>query len=508
LWQKLSQPPYNTGGGYSMDSTSSVGEYQVGDTHEYFIGDQNGNGVLEWVSYYFHRPDSVNGIDDDGDGCVDELSYGDSTGQIGCDLVPDAMVYFETGILPRLAGKNADVVVLLDLQGGEWLLKTHKIGAMPRWHSYMLRGIFYFPQAFGDFISYYSWEYLFGVNSNPEMDNDMRDQFVGNIDIRGFPVRSPVNHLCSAGRQLYMGAAFQRYDGWVVTSYELVEQYDDHDWNGDGDKDDYVAAYYAVDPNSGGCRQGVNGGVYGRNLKNSGYVLTAGYTWESSDMRDWDGDGDEYDVVLLWHDINSSWPLKGRIYASFTYTAPIPEFGFGFWGIHTSYGQFPTFPLRFGGSYSRYIGSIGYRTYFWVASDEDGDPQTELPSYEISSGRTVGNVGGRCTVIYAKEYELGTDVNGDVDYHDLVTGIFCPDRHSGGGSWIVDPDGYSSPWLDLGYMYYSPSEFVVEDSLGQVALPFFAYEPHASCGPGVDLNGNNILEYVYIHLSYLFEMPP
>jgi hypothetical protein len=304
-----------------------------------------------------------------------------------------------------------------------------------------------------------------------------------------------------------MSATFKRDDGWVVTSYELVEQFDDHDWNGDGDRDDHVAAYYAVNPVSGSCRQGVNGGVFGLYPKNSGYVLTPHFTSESGDNRDWNADGDEWDRVLLWHDINSTWYLKGRIYTSFTFTAPVPSFGFGFWGMYAAHGPLNTFPLRFGGSYTQYMGMYGYRTYFWVTSDEDGNPQTELPLYLVTNGRTNGNVGGRCMVISAIEHEVAIDVNGDGDYQDPITGIFCPGKNGGGGRWVIDPElpFGSSYWKDLGYVYFAPADFVVEDSQGQVALPFFAYE-HAYGGVDVDLNGNLTLDRVYIHLSYLFTM--
>ncbi|UCD91645.1 MAG: hypothetical protein JSV43_05185 [Methanobacteriota archaeon] len=505
LWENFTKPPYNTGGGYSLEATSSLGEYQVGHTHEYYIGDQNGNGIEEYVVYYFHRPSSINGIDDDGDGCVDEPTYGNSTNQTGCDLVPDAMTYFETGGLPYLGGSNGDLVVFIDWASEFLLMKIFKIGVSTPWMAYKYRGPLYYPQIVGDFVSYYSTEYLSNVNANPEMDNDRLDYLVGSIDVRGFPDRAPVNYVCSAGRQHYGGATYLRDDGWIVGSYSLLEHHDNHDWNGDGDTLDEVAAYYAVDPVTGSCRQGVNGGVAGYIPINRGTIMTPMHTGELYDNRDWNNDGDLSSYVMLYHDINSTWQWKGKIYSSITYTAPVPRWGFGWWAVyHDGYPPGYRFPLEFGGTFNKYAYPYGYKTYFWLIDDEDGDRHTSLPAYEIGIGYLGGTVGGRCIIINAREQDLGEDINRDGDFFDIVAGIFCPHKTGGGGNWIVENPAAGHPWIYVGYYtYLRYTDYVLEDSEGRVAIPFICNEYYVN----VDLDGDEQISTVWIHISYLFKIP-
>lgn len=523
LMEGLSQPPYNTGGGYSW-TTDSLGEYQVGATNEYWIGDQNGNGRIEWVVYYFYRPNSVNGLDDDGDGCVDELTHGFTTGQIGCDNIPDAMVYFETGFLAIPGGSNGDMILVVDYFGQYPSLKLFKIGVTPRWQAYALRGVYLSPHFVGDFIPYYSMESLNGVNANPEMDNDRLDYYVGSIDVRGFPARTPTDRACSAGMRSYFGSSFQREDGWIVVSYELWESFDDQDWNGDGDKADYVASYYTINPLTGDCRIGVNGGVYGWFPMNSGTVLITGYTLESGDSRDWNGDGDMFDMVSLWHDINSTWNMRGRIYRSQTYQPSFisllarKRFGFGFWGNTVSYVSYQHYPLKFGGAYYKYMGYPQYyKTFYWLSADEDGDPHTLLPSYEVAYGQPAGTYGGKCIHIYASEFYMQragvrlignkADCNGDGDYYDFwCQGVFCPYETGLGGVWVTEANvsGVHHPYgLPGRHVKFRCADYVVEDSEGRVAIPFFVTEIES----GMDLDGDAILSNNYIHLSYLFRIP-
>lgn len=513
-WQNMSNPPNNTGGGYSYDTRSSIGEYQVGSTHEMYIGDQNGNGLLEWVSYYFHRPSSVNGLDDDGDGCVDEPTFGDASGQTGCDTVPDAMVYFETGANAFLGGSNGDLVVMVDYFTGGHTLEIFKIGVSPRWMGYSLRGVYLYPRIVGDFISYYAFENYTNTNANPEMDNDQDDHYVGSIDVRLFPLRSPRNHVCAAGDQMIDagGVAHMRYDGWIVGAFNLVETYDQHDWNGDGDIADKVMAYYAVDPNTGSCRQGVNVGVAGVMPISRGTIMTTMYTYEHEDNRDWTGDTDLGDIVSLYHDINSTWPMKGRMYVSTTFTSPVPQWGFGWTAIYDNVSVGWRMPLEFGGVLYRYIGlPYNYKAYFWLTSDEDGDRHTMLPEHEIGYGQPGGTFGGRCALIYAREEYLGVDVTGDGDIWDTVNGIFCPNETGGGGVWVSKGPiigGEQTPWEFQGYVYFRLTDYRFEDSQGRVAMPFSVCEGVGKgCAP-VELDGgDHWYSTVWIHLSYLFEIP-
>ncbi len=509
------RPPNNPGGGYSMDATGGAGPFGAGGTHESFIGDQNGDGVLEWVVYYSYKTYGEDGIDNDGDGCIDEKTYGDWDGQAGCDLIPDQFTYFGTGGLADVGGKDGTLAVFADWYNVTPTINFYRIFVTPLWTSFSMSWMTYYPQlAEGeDVISFYAHESHNQVNANPEMDSDMDDYYVGSMDARGFPTVSPTIHVCFAGYQLYMGVTYARDDDYVVTSFELREEYDDHDWNGDGDKDDPVAAYYVVDPSTGECDQGVNGGVSGWYPRNSGRVMTPGYTFESSDSRDWNGDGDTSDTVLLWHDINSTWSLVGHRYTSVTFTSSPGAFGFGFWGRYSDYGQFQTFPLEFGGTYYRYVGRPGYyKTSFFLIDDEDGDPQTILPYYDVYYGMPSGTLGGICIQIYGMEYHLKdagielmggkADGNGDGDTSDSLGGIFCPDEKGGGGKWWVEPTSKFAkglykdvaPWIWTGYTYYASTG----EAQGLMANTIFYMETYIDD----DADGNLVVELIYYHAYY------
>lgn len=514
----------NPGGGYSYDATGAAGDFTVGDTHEVWIGDQDGNGILEWISYFHYKPWDENGVDDDGDGCVDERTFGASSGQSGCDRVPDSFVYFETGGLPDAGGDDGSLISLVDwyTEGTTEIFRAFQ--SLPWIGAYKFRTRVYYPQIAGEHIAYYAYEGSNGINANPEMDSDQSDWYVGNIDARGFPAIPPTDHACSAGYELYMGITFQREDGIVVTSYELWESYDSHDWNGDGDQYDYVSAYYVVDPVSGDCRQGVNTGVYGWYPRNTGTVLTPGYTFESGDSRDWNGDGDTTDLVLLWHNIEArsdlaqSWPLVGPMYTSYTYTSAVPTWGFGWWGRYVSYGQFQTFPLKFGGSYYLYMGYPQYyKTFFFLTADEDSSHTTDLPGYEITYGMPSASPGGVGVQIYTGEIYMQyagvklignrADCNGDGDYYDYWCEITAfPDETGGTFSWLeYDGTKYAQgqyatplPFYVIRYVYYSSDG----NARGHVTMPGFTYEGTVR----EDSNGNNIIDYFYGHNNFQFTL--
>ncbi|MCK4443134.1 MAG: hypothetical protein KAW09_01220, partial [Thermoplasmata archaeon] len=501
-----------------MDATGAAGPFGVGDTHESFIGDLNGNGILEWVAYYSYKEYGEDGLDNDGDGCIDEKTYGDWDGQVGCDMIPDQFTYFHAGGLPDVGGKDGTLVAFGDWFSGAPSMNLFRIFVTPLWTSYSIPIAASYPNLANgeDIISFYAQESDNNVNANPEMDSDMDDFYVGSIDARDFPAVAPTAHTCFAGYQLYMGITYTRDDGHVVTSFELREYYDDHDWNGDGDKDDPVAAYYVVDPTTGDCDQGVNGGVSGWYPRNSGRVMTPGYTFESSDSRDWNGDGDTDDTVLLWHDIDSSWSLVGHRYTSVTFTTSPGPFGFGFWGRYSDYGQFQTFPLDFGGAHYRYVGFPGYyKTSFWLVDDEDGDPQSTLPTYDVYYGQPSAALGGICIQLFGRESYLNdagirliggkADGNGDGDTYDSLGGIFCPDEKGGGGEWWVEPTSKFAkglyedvaPWIWTGHIYYASTG----EAQGLIANTIFNTEAAIDD----DANGNLVVESIYYHAYYWIE---
>ncbi|MFQ5885127.1 MAG: hypothetical protein ACE5IO_08520, partial [Thermoplasmata archaeon] len=239
------EPPHNAGGWYMIEAMGGSGEFSGGNSHEsYFIGDQNGNGMLEWLAGFSYREFGWDGIDNDGDGCVDEKTFGAWDGQTGCDLIPDQVIYYETGGLVDSAGEDGSLLTNVDWFSAIQATEIYKAFVTPKWMAYQLRGFTYYPDGVGDFVSYYAYEGSNGVNANPEMDSDMSDYYVGVIDARGFPGRAPVDYACAAGRQAYMGHTFLREDGWAIIAFSLYEYYDARtDWNDDGDTSDYVAAY-------------------------------------------------------------------------------------------------------------------------------------------------------------------------------------------------------------------------------------------------------------------------
>jgi hypothetical protein len=491
------------------------GDFLLGDVHETWIGDQNGDGFLEWLVFFYYFPWESDGLDNDGDGCVDEIWPAG-----GCDSTPDALTVYETGGLPDIGGDKADLFTNVDWYSSPEAIEIYRAFVSPRWHAYQLRGIYYYPQMSGEFISYYADEFVNMINSNPEMDNERDDFYVGNIDARMFPSRTPVDHICSAGYQLFSGVTYERSDGWVVTSFELREAYDNHDWNGDGDNEDEVAAYYAVDPNNGNCRLNVvNIGVYGWYPRNTGTLLTPGYTWESDDQRDWNGDGDRFDTVLVYHNINSTWAMKGKVYTSFTFTESVPSFGFGWTAVYSDYGQLQTFPLEFGGAYYKYVGMASgyYRTYFFLTSDEDGNRHTMLPQHDLEIGMPVTTLGGRCFVVAVREQYAQAagmrlmnsmaDGNGDSDTMDTLNYIFCPDRSGGGGQFVVEPTSkfahgnYANPLpaIWLGYTY----QFNQVEIDGIVMIMFYRYEweLHDDCNRDMLVTNTLCTQWYFINIS-------
>jgi hypothetical protein len=514
-------PPHNAGGGYSMDATGGAGDFTVGNTHEQFIGDQNGNGNLEWISYYSYRPWGEDNIDNDGDGCVDEKSFGDWDGQVGCDGIPDQMVYFATGGLPDAGGKHGTLAVTMDWYSQpSSVLRLHRIFAMQPWDTFDIPIFAHYPQIVDneEFITYYAPEHENKVNANPEMDNDLNDQYVGSIDARDFPTENPKNHVCFAGLRHYMGITSLRPDGYVVTSFELYEGFDSHDWNGDGDQQDYVAAYYVVDPADGSCDQGVNGGVQGDNPRNSGRVMTPGHTFEASDDRDWNGDGDKLDNVHVWHDIDTTWGLVGNRYTSVTFTSTPGSFGFGFWGIYSEQSSFQTNPLKFGGAYAKFSDPYPQirQTYYFLISEEDGDSQTILPEHHVGYGQPGSTLAHTCIHVYAREAYLDqagvkliggqADGNGDGDISDTLNYIYCPNEEGGDGEFVVEPTSKYArglyedpiPFIWAGHFYYESAG----DVNGYVVNPAFYYENEISD----DADGDLVIGIsTHYHIQYWTE---
>jgi hypothetical protein len=520
-------PPRNPGGGYSWDHNAGLGLFDIGNTNEYFIGDQDGNGMQEWIMYYHDQTKDDDGIDNDGDGCVDEKTFGAYNGQTGCDLVPDGYVYYETGELGGIAGDDGQVFVNSDWYS-DGTTEVYHPSLAPWTGAVAFRFYSYFPGGAGGFINYMGRESSIGQNSNPEMDSDLSDQYMGVIDVRGFPARSPTNQLCSAGYKVPQGQIFERDDGSVVVAYELWEYYDGNDWNGDGDTSDYgVAAYLLIDGVTGNCRQGVNIGVFGYYPRTAGSIVSPGYCYESSDGRDWNGDGVMNDYCWYWHNIDArsdlpmSWGLIGPVYTSTTYTAAVPAWGWGYNGLYRSTyaGTSWSFTLKFGAAYMGSYSSGGYDTMFILAAEDDGNPNTLFPNYVAGLGITTATPGGVCIQFGAWEsymYNRGMylafgvrgDANGDGDRSDGAIQIFCPDETGGGGeSKIEETSKFAKglyvtpvPWIHYFWgIYYSAAG----NFQGTLSAAYWGYEANSATAVGDDADGDLIigghLGYCYFH---------
>jgi hypothetical protein len=495
-------PPNGPGGWYMIEAMGGAGEFSGGNSHEtYFIGDQNGNGMLEWLAGFSYREYGWDGIDNDGDGCVDEKTFSawDPSRGTGCDLIPDQVTYFETGGLVDSAGATGDLLTNVDWYSAITATEIYKAFVTPKWMAYQLRGRTNYPDGVGDFISYYAYESQNGVNANPEMDSDMSDAYVGVIDARGFPGIAPVDYACAAGRQAYMGHTFLRDDGIAIIAFYLYEYYDAQtDWNDDGDTYDYVTAYFALDPVTGNCRNSaVNTGVYGYFPTSSGTLITPMYTSESSDRRDWDGNGVNSGYRKLYHDVDTTLPMAGHVYTSFTWTAPVPAWGFGWWAIYDT-TTFRTYPMKFGVGFQQYVGpSQGYyHTMVVRTADEDGNRHTLLPREDVSIGYPGQALGGMCLFINARESYLRVaniwlypgpwagDANGDGVIFQFAILLFCPNEAGPGGNFIVEPTSkfakgmYIQPLPVVATVTYSYYYDAAGIASGLVMIPMNQMEPY------------------------------
>lgn len=471
LEELMNEPPYFIGNG--MEVTGAYEYYVVGYAHEMLFGDLNYDGLLTWVVFYFDMGMSVNGIDDDGDGCIDETSNMTSDGEL-CDNVPDAVVFFSNGGLPSISG---DLIAFVDVYV-DGMIKLFRIGASPRWVTQGVRGVLgdFYTQVVGEFVTYYGAEHSHGINVNKAIgDKDFSDKFIGIIDARKFPARPPKNHYCRTGIQVYYGYASLRQDGSALVAFELYEYYDeapgyDNDYNDDGDTSDYVMAYFIVDSRTGRCREFVNTGVWGYRTRVAGNIITNSYTHESSDKRDWDNDGSISGYVSVWHDVTSTEDMAGNPYFGHTFSTPVPRgpsgdpnsYGFGFTGLSLDgLVESPyVFPMEFGGSYSLYVGGpVHVQTHYWHVLDEDWVQWTELPRHPVVNTQPGGTPGGTCILVRSWESVLDIDVNEDGDKLDGVFGVFCPDPNAPGtGKWETEPASKHPPWFIIEaccYFYFS-----------------------------------------------------
>jgi hypothetical protein len=306
------------------------------------------------------------------------------------------------------------------------------------------------------------------------MDSDLSDGYIGAIDVRGFTAgRPPVDMSCAAGQKAGKGFMGELDDGRISMSMSFMEFYDNHDWNGDGGIGDWSTGVLVIDDVTGNCRQGANSAVDGFYPRSHGKTIMAGDQYEFYDGRDWNGDGDTNDNFQTWAnieartDISNLVSLVGPVYTSFTFTAPVPSHGWGNFrtGITNAWHGFA---YDFGitvstNSFSPHWG----RTRYTLAADEDGNPQTSMPTYYVGYGGPAAIISGGCIHMIWFEYYMrfytslrgiggGYDWTGDGDYYDGLWTVFCPDETVGGtGEYIEEETSKNAAG-----MYRDPIPFI------------------------------------------------
>ncbi len=484
----MDNPPYFIGWG--LEATAASDHYVVGHGHETYFGDVNDDGLLSWLVFYFDMGLSVNGLDDDGDGCIDEARNVSSSGET-CDNIPDAVVFFDTGYEPDISGDL--VAYSMSVDGA---LKVFRIGVTPRWVVPSVRDLLYVYshiEIAGEFVFYSASEFINYINVNKAIgDKDTSDYFIGMIDARGFPARPFKHHYCRTGGLIHGGSAYLRDDGSVLFSFPLSEPYDnapgyDNDYNDDGDTHDAVAGYFIVDPRKGRCNRAVNIGVSGYGGRVAGNVISVLGAYEEWDSRDWNNDGDMIDYVGLWHDATSTESLAGNPYFGYTFRTSVPRgppglpdsYGFGFTGVYSESRPKMPVPLEFGGAYYQdALYPYYWSGYYWHVLDEDWKQWTELPAYYIEHGEPVDDPGGVCLCIRGR-----ADFDGDGQF-EIVAAVYCPNRDEPGtGEWESDPASSHPPWFPFGN-YYSFSS----GGTNLITLPYYYLKGWTPPGGGTRKN--------------------
>lgn len=364
-------------------ATDSSDEILVGFSNEYDVGDLNGDGVLStwiWWSDYTYM---ANGVDNDGDGCVDEQA-----GAPGCDWTPDALIIVDSTSVSAYPNPLIEGTLMAWSYGA--ICYVYRIFVSPGIFPFAIRGVVDVLAIRNEFIAYQSVEAVAGVDVNGDGDSD---PFVGHIDSRGFPARPPINHPAYTGSAAVTEPASpyspisRRVFNGEAYAFSQGEHYDNADYNGDGDKTDFVVAYYEIDLITGGSLSKVNLGVQGWKARIDGETIG----WDAKeefDDRDWNNDADKKDRIVLYHNINTGFtglvadeldPLIGAMVV--TETVGAQERDRIVWSKRLG-------PSKEGRPASASdplvrLFKMPHKTFYAKIEDEDSDPYTPLPKYKV-----------------------------------------------------------------------------------------------------------------------------
>lgn len=237
-----------------------------------------------------------------------------------------------------------------------------------------------------------------------------------------------------------------------IIAYIVYEWNVGQDYNGDGDKYDFILAYYDIATDTATYTSEQPFWSFGNSFDISENVITF-LASERSSGRDLNGDGDRYDVVLAYYDI-----FSGTV----TYTREQP---------YHIYGNSPTISE----------GVIAYiANEIKLARDLNGDGDMMddvLAYYDIATGSATYTAeqpyvaGGNCLDIsgsiisyITNEYDVGRDLNADGDTMDNMLAYY---DITGGSATYTSEQPYGSngnrPTLSGGVITF----IVSEDYLGQ-----------------------------------------
>ncbi|MFQ5884554.1 MAG: hypothetical protein ACE5IO_05575, partial [Thermoplasmata archaeon] len=191
--------------------------------------------------------------------------------------------------------------------------------------------------------------------------------------------------------------------------------------------------------------------------------------------------------------------MAGKVYTSFTFTASVPAWGFGWWALYDT-TTYRTYPLKFGVGFQRWVGYPQYyRTTLVLTADEDGNRHTMLPRYDVSMGYPGQALGGECLFINNREPYLrysniwlmptgiAGDANGDGRAFQFAILIFCPDETGGGGQFVVEETSKYAQGL-----YITPIPFVMTITYS------YYYDAAGTAGGLVMIPGNQYEPYFFV----------
>ncbi len=294
-------------------------------------------------------------------------------------------------------------------------------------------------------ISFFAWERYVGKDLNG--DGDMTDNILAYYDI------STESVTYTTEEPYRLNGRSKAISGDVI-AYIVYEQYIGQDCNGDGDRYDFILAYYNISTGLVTYTTQQPFWSYGNIFDISENVIVyIVYEWYAS--QDLNGDGDRYDFILAYYNISTG---------SVTYTSEQP---------YHLYGNSPTISE----------GMIAY-----IANEKknardlngDGDMNDNVLSYYdtatgtatyttaqpyVSGGNSIDISEGLISFI-ANESNVGSDLNNDGDTMDNILAYY--DIATGSATYTAEQPFWSmanSPTISGGVIAFVAKEGYIDQDL-------------------------------------------